>query len=71
MLRQPIIVKSNARNLTSEFLSKFGTDEQQIQFFDISPVIYNILSTIHNRNLATVFSQLKELKPIRVFLNKG
>lgn len=60
MLRQPIIVKSNARNLTSVLLSKFGTDEQQTQFFNTSPAIYNILSIIHNRNLATVFSQLKK-----------
>lgn len=58
MLRQPLIVKNNVRNLTSELISKFGTDEQKTQFFNTSPVIYNILSIIHN--LATVFSQLKK-----------
>lgn len=55
----------------SELLTKFGTDEQHTQFFNISPVIYNILNLIHNRNLDTVFSQLKKNpKPIIIFLNE-
>lgn len=45
MLRQPLLIKSSARNLSWEILSTFGTDEQQTQtkpVFQDKSVIYDI-----------------------------